>query len=378
MQTDSVTGDLVAAIYGESGETRFHYFPEYRDAFLSRIDAEWKAETVAVVSKSVDRSKFVFLVSGSTNPGDFYFQSMAGKPSQVAQIAGEVDREQLTPVKSIHVKSSDGTQVEAFLSISRAAKGPAPLVVMPHGGPIGVHDSREYDPLVQYLTSWGFAVVQVNYRGSSGYGLAFERLGKKQWALGIEDDIDAAVEHAMKMTEIDEGRVCIVGGSYGGFSALASVIRHRGRYRCAITLNGATDIPLLYDSSDFADSKQIMEFYREYVGDLATERDKLIEISPVYRSADLDVPILVVHGTADRRVDPDHAHRLILMLELYGKEYESVTVKDAEHSFDRGEWIVVARAARRFLTKHLMPDVTFSADPLSVRNDDDSKPESIR
>lgn len=362
LQTDALTGALISVVYGDSGQTRFHYFPEYRDAFLSRITDERKQQTLAVVSTTLDRTNFVFAEFGATNPGDFYFQDATDKAVLIARIGDEIDRNKLTPVESFRVASSDGVEVEAFLSIPRGGAGPAPLVVMPHGGPIGVHDSREYDPVVQYLASWGFAVLQVNYRGSSGYGRSFEELGKKQWAKGIEDDIDAAVEQAMARPEVDGKRVCIVGGSYGGFSALASLIRHPGRYRCAVTLNGVSDIPLLYDSSDFADSKRAMEFYEEFVGDLETERAKLIEISPAYHASKIDAPVLVVYGTEDRRVDPDHAHRLILMLELYGKEHQEITVQGAEHSFDRAEFIVVARALRRFLTTHLMPGVAFVRD----------------
>jgi len=238
---------------------------------------------------------------------------------------------------------------------------------MPHGGPIGVHDVRDYDPIVQYFASWGFAVLQVNYRGSSGYGVAFEQAGKKQWARGIEDDIDAAVEWAMDLPEIDERRLCIIGGSYGGFSALASVIRHPDRYRCAVSINGVTDVPLIADSSDMADSKRAMEFYEEHIGDLETERDKLVGISPVYRAESIMAPVLIVQGLADRRVDPDHAYRLMSMLDLHGRAHDAMFVADAGHSFDRKDGIAVYRKVRRFLTEHLLPGVDYRQDPQSPR-----------
>src|SRR5690606_16599332 len=165
-----------------------------------------------------------------------------------------------------------------------------------------------FDLIVQYLASVGFVVLEVNYRGSSGYGLEFIEKGRRQWAKGIEDDIDAAVEWAMGRAEIDGRRICIIGGSYGGFSALTSILRHRERYRCAVSINGVTDVPLLGHSSDLADSKKAMAFFDEFVGDFETEREKLIEISPVYRMNEVETPILIVQGSADRRVDPDHAY----------------------------------------------------------------------
>ncbi len=238
-----------------------------------------------------------------------------------------------------------------------------PLVVMPHGGPIGVRDRKQYDPLVQYLVSWGFAVLQPNYRGSAGYGRKFRESAKKAWAKGIEDDIDAAVEYAMALPEIDAERVCMFGGSYGGFSAVASVVRHKDRYRCAISVNGVSDIPLLYDSSDMADSKRVMAFYEEFVGDLETERENLIAVSPAYHVAEIETPIFMIYGTADRRVDPDHSHRMLLMLETYGKEHDSMELEGMTHSPTRDEWVEIARAVRGYLTRYLLPSEEFRPDP---------------
>lgn len=238
-----------------------------------------------------------------------------------------------------------------------------PLVVMPHGGPHSVRDDHAYDPFAQYLASWGYAVLQVNYRGSSGYGLEFAQLGRREWARGIEDDIDAAVERARQHPAIDAGRLCIVGGSYGGFSALASVVRHRDRYRCAVSINGASDVPFIGESSDFADSERSMQSWQRMVGDVENERETLLEISPAYHVDRIEAPVLVVYGTRDRRVDPDHSHRVLAMLELYGKPHEVLEIEGAEHGFHRHEWIIVARTVRRFLSEHLLPGVPFVPDP---------------
>ena len=361
--SDPLTGDLVAAIYEDAGEPRFHYFDEYRARYLSRLPEDWRRESVAILGGSADRQVFALLDMSATNPGDYFVRDRAGRVHRVGRFAENVDRAKLSPVESFRAKSKDGVEVEGFLASPKDGRGRAPLVVMPHGGPIGEHDSRNFDPLVQYLASWGFAVVQVNYRGSSGYGIGFEKLGARQWARGIEDDIDAAVEAAMADPRVDPERICIFGGSYGGFSALASVIRHRDRYRCAVSVNGVSDIPLLADSSDMADSKQAMKYYEDFIGDLETERDKLIEVSPAYHVDALSVPTLIIQGLDDRRVDPDHAHRMALMFELYDKPFELLEIEGGEHSPERDEWIIVARTLRRFLTAHLMPEAGFVPDP---------------
>lgn len=360
---DPLTGELVAAVYEDAGEPRYDYFDSYRTRYLSRLPEEWRRESIAILGGSADRQVFALLDANATNPGDYYVRDRAGKVHRVGRFAENVDRAKLSPVESFRAKAADGVEVEVFLAVPKDASGRAPLVVMPHGGPIGVHDSRDYDPIVQYLASWGFAVVQVNYRGSSGYGLDFVRQGAKQWARGIEDDIDAAVEKAMADPRIDPERICIFGGSYGGFSAFASVIRHGDRYRCAVSLNGVSDIPLLADSSDMADSKSAMKYYEDYIGDLETEREKLIEVSPAYHVDALSTPTLIIQGTDDRRVDPDHAHRMAMMFELHEKPFELLEIEGAEHGPERDEWIIVARTLRRFLTAHLMPETEFDPDP---------------
>jgi dipeptidyl aminopeptidase/acylaminoacyl peptidase len=368
---DYKNGDLIAAVYEVSGERRYHYFASYADRHLTTIRASFPEEKVAVASSSVDRNVFVLWVSSSTNPGTYYFHNVnTGEMNPIGDLALGLDRSKLVDVETIEVEFEDGTRVEAFLALpnDRRENG-VPLIVMPHGGPIGVRDNKDYNPLVQYFASWGFAFLQVNYRGSSGYGRQFEEAGKKQWAQGIEDDIDAAVEYAIARPEIDGTRICIVGGSYGGFSALASVIRHKTRYRCAASLNGVTDIPFSFEGEDCADAEGCLEAFAEIVGDPETERDKLMEISPAYHVDEIHTPVFVIYGTEDRRVDPDHSHRLLLMLETHGKEHESLEVRGAAHSPTKKEWELVSIALRRFLTRYLFPSTEFVGDPIPEASD---------
>jgi dienelactone hydrolase len=362
---DRIDGGLIAAVTFEGGESRFHYFDSYAGQQLEPLREAFPKEEVHVVSADADRSVLVFRVSGPNDPGTYYLRNGSkGETIRIAEAASGVRGRELVDVEAIAVLSKDGTRVEAFLAVP-SVLGPsgAPLVVRPHGGPIGVRDTRHYDALVQYLASWGFATLQVNYRGSSGYGRAFEEGGKREWARGIEDDVDAAVEHVLRRPEIDPSRVCIIGGSYGGFSAVASVVRHRHRYRCAATLNGASDIPLLFEESDCAESERCVESLKQVVGDPETERDRLVDASPVYHVREIETPVFVSYGTNDTRVDPDHSHRLVLMLETLGLPHEALEIQGAAHAPTRREWVIYARALRRFLTKHLLPEQGFVGDP---------------
>ena len=362
---DPMTQDILSVSFEVGSRNRTEFLEAPRAEFGPKFgEQDPPIESVRVVGSTLDRKRFIYWTSGPTEPGAHYLRNPAkDETSLLGQKSAKIDRGSLVPIESFDVISADGTHIEALLTLpSVSSVDGHPLIVMPHGGPVGVHDSQVFDPLIQYFASWGFAVLQVNYRGSSGYGTKFEEAAKKQWAKGIEDDIAAAVEQTMERPEIDESRVCIIGGSYGGFSAITSALRDPNRYRCVSTINGVSDIPLLYESSDMADNVRVMKFYSEYVGDLETERDKLLAISPVYHLEDVSSPILVIYGDKDRRVDPDNAHRLIAMLKLYGKSYEEILVKGGAHSFTDEQWVKVLPQLRKFLTKHLMPGENFVPD----------------
>lgn len=161
-----------------------------------------------------------------------------------------------------------------------------------------------FDPLVQYLAAGGLAVLQVNYRGSAGRGRTFLDAGKRAWGKGIEEDLEAAIEEVSRRGWVDGGRICVAGGSYGGYSALMSVIRHPGRYRCAASINGPTDLPFLYHSSRFLHgTDEGRTYFRDFVGDPEEGYDELLTISPAYRAAEIQVPVLLVHATDDERVE---------------------------------------------------------------------------
>jgi len=254
------------------------------------------------------------------------------------------------------VASFEGTKLEVFFARPKPGTGKPPLVVLPHGGPVGVRDTRSFDPLVQYLAAGGLAVLQVNYRGSSGRGQAFFEAGKREWGKGIEEDLEAAIDEVVKRDWVDGGRICVAGGSYGGYSALMSVIRRPERYRCAASVNGPTDLPFLYHSNPyFSITKEGREYFTEFVGHPEDDYEKLISISPAYLASEIQVPVLLVQGTEDRRVDVDHYYRMQNVLEALGKPHEAHLIQGGGHVLSGTEWMDLAPRLRRFLTRHLAP-----------------------
>jgi dipeptidyl aminopeptidase/acylaminoacyl peptidase len=232
---------------------------------------------------------------------------------------------------------------------------------MPHGGPIGVQDTREFNPVVQALAARGYAVLQPNYRGSSGRGTGFLEAGMGDWGQGIEDDVEAALDVVVSKQLVDPDRVCIFGGSYGGYSALISITRRPQRYRCAAAVAAPTDLLLM--SNEFAGSEDGERIFARWVGDPETNRDHLIAISPAYRAAEMNVPILLIQGDQDSVVDPEHAYRMRAMLDASGKPYEWMMLEGATHEPNAKQWIQLMSCVFDFLGEHLQRTGSESSSP---------------
>ncbi len=346
-------GEIIGVNTQDRGALRTHYFAWEGERRLSALAGELQRH-LFVVGATADRKTLLILAEAAHDPGVFYHRVGDAAPTRVAVVAPALNRDELARVQELHVKGRGAEPVQAFLALPHGHTEPPPLVVLPHGGPIGVANTHHYSTETQFVAAHGFAVLQVNYRGSSGYGRAFQDAGKRQWGRGIEDDIDAAVDAAIAGGKVDGTRVCIAGASYGGYSALISVVRHPTKYRCASALAAPTDLPLLFSTTDSARSEEGRKRWVEIVGDPDKEYQRMIEVSPVYQAASIQVPVQLVHGMADTRVDPEHAIRMKLVMEVLDKELDWIPLKHVGH----GGWVEAVEAqfqgARvRFLKRHL-------------------------
>jgi dipeptidyl aminopeptidase/acylaminoacyl peptidase len=350
-------GRIVGVVYSQSGEPVYHYFREGDAQLQGSLQSHFPGQSIAVVSRSRDAKQVMLFVSDSADPGSFQLLDVErDEIVEVGRQAPWLDPARLRPALHFPVDAADGLSLDAFVTLPAGVDSP-PLVVVPHGGPLGVLDLRTFDRSVQHLALAGFAVLQVNYRGSAGRGRAFLDAGRREWGRGIEDDIDRAIAAAVERGWVDPDRMCIAGSSYGGYSALMSVIRYPGRFRCAASLAGITDIALMFTSSDFSASQEGRAFFAEVVGDPALHYDELKSRSPVYRASEIDAPLLLMHGARDARVHPEHSWRLRAMLDLYGKPYEWVLVDAMGHSFETLEQLRTQMDHLvRFLAEHLGPD----------------------
>lgn len=308
-------------------------------------------QTLRITSQTDDGKKMVVAVSGDTNPGSFYLFDVAKMQTvPLFDAASWIDKQQLAQVEPIRLTAKDGLELNGYLTLPKGKEKNLPLVVMPHGGP-HARDYWRYDSMVQLLANQGYAVVQINFRGSTGYGQNFVEAGYKQWGKAIQQDIYLAAQYAIDSGVADKDRVCIFGASFGGYSALQSSIMYPDMYKCAIGYVGVYDLPMLYKEGDITSIKWGDAYLDATLG---TDVDEQKAQSPVYNLAKLKAPVLIIHGEDDKRAPIAHAEKLKQGLDKLNHSYEWL-VKDKEgHGFYNEDNILEANERiLAFLNKHI-------------------------
>ncbi len=345
------------ALYFEDGLPSTEYLrPEHPEAKrLRAISAAFPGQRVQLAGTSSDNSRALIHVSADRTPGGYYLLDEKTKNLRfLAPHRRWIDPRLMAPMAPATVKARDGLDVPVFLTARDGLKArKAPMVVMPHGGPHGIRDYWRWDQTAQLLASRGYAVLQVNYRGSGGYGYSFEDAGYRHWGTKIQDDIADATRWAIAQGIADPARVCIYGGSFGGYSALMSATREPDLYRCAIGFAGVYDLAAQSTDSDIGDGKLGRQYLEEAVGsDPAALRDG----SPATHVAKIKAALLIAHGTMDKRVPFSQAKRLRSALDAAQKPYEWLEYVGEEHGLSKPEnELDFYTKLLAFLDKHIGP-----------------------
>ncbi len=287
---------------------------------LAALQSRYGDGSFALMQVGAELPRWLYFTDTRAGGGQWWVQDeAAAEPWLVAANRPWLSADARSTTRSIRLHTAEGWPLEAVLVEPVDRTEPMPLVVMPHGGPIAVRDSRLFDPQAQYLASTGLAVLQVNFRGSAGYGRRFRLAAYGEAGGAIEDDIQRAVEKVLEEPRFDRRRVCAMGSSYGGYSSLMLAIRHPQLYRCVVALAPITDLPLRFSSSDWNDDPLQSAFQRRLYGDPQQATLAQMARSPLYRYAELLAPVLLGHGERDQRVDPEHSRRLGLVLARAGR-----------------------------------------------------------
>jgi dipeptidyl aminopeptidase/acylaminoacyl peptidase len=230
--------------------------------------------------------------------------------------------------------------------------GALPMVVLPHGGP-AARDAGRWDYWTQFFANRGWGVLQVNFRGSAGYGEHFLRAGFQRWGLEMQDDITDAVQWAVREGIASPSRICIVGGDYGEYAALMGTVRTPDLYRCAISFAGVSDLRRLVDHARFFDGEEVMTDAR--IGRWWSDRSRLKDTSPVNHAKEIRTPLLILHGRSDIVVPVVHSRDMADALkEADARNYRYVELPQGDHWLSREpDRVQVFREMEVFLKSHL-------------------------
>jgi dipeptidyl aminopeptidase/acylaminoacyl peptidase len=300
---------------------------------MGLLSRSMPGESVRFVSHSRDGSKAIALAYSSMDPGTFYlWDNTTGQAKALLQRASWIKPNQMAAMQPIEFKARDGLTIHGYLSMppGKEEAKHLPLVMFIHGGPFGIRDYWEYDPTVQALATHGYAVLQVNYRGSGGYGDGFMAAGYREWGGKMQDDVTDATQWAIKQGITTQGHVCIFGGSYGGYAALEGVMKEPDLYRCAIGYVGVYDLPLMLTQGDGSESTSARNFWRSRLGN---DEQALSAASPVNQVDRLKANVLLIAGGKDVRVPPVHAQHMRAALDKHGIAYEWLYKPDEGHGF---------------------------------------------
>jgi len=299
-----------------------------------QIDIAFSGQRARIASMSADGKKAIIDVRNDRNPGDFYLYDGAHKKlSYLLSRRDWLDPAQMAAVKPISLTARDGTRLHGYLTLPTAGKDTSlPAIIIPHGGPHGIRDRWEFNPEVQLLASRGYAVLQINYRGSGGYGKAFQAAGYRHWGTLMQDDVTDATHWLVDQGIADGKRLCIYGGSYGGYAALMGVVREPDLYRCAVGIAGVYDLSLMFDKGDIQQSWGGTSYLRLVVGE---DEADLKARSPVYHADVIKAKVMLVHGGADRRVPLAHAKAMRDALIAAGNPPLWLSEADEGHGFYR-------------------------------------------
>lgn len=310
---------------------------------------------VTLASYSSGLGRMVLFTDGGEDSGTYWLVDMAtGKADELTGAYPAILAADVAPTRLFAYHATDGLALEGVLTLPPGKPTPPlALVVMPHGGPIGVNDDIGFDWWAQAFASKGYAVFQPNYRGSSGYGVALRSAGYGQWGGKMLTDISDGVAALVRAGEVDAKRVCIVGGSYGGYAALAGVTLQHGVYRCAVSVSGVSDVGALMASFGDSDSDAGGRYSRALFGVTSAIDPALAGISPLRRAAEADAPILLIHGKDDTVVPFVHSESMARALEAAGKSVEFLATDGEDHWLSREKTRVqTLQASLAFVEAH--------------------------
>jgi len=319
---------------------------------LKSIEQAFAGQRVTITSATEDEKLAVILISSDVNPGEFYlFDTETLQAKFIAARLSQLNPSTLASMQPISLKARDGALLHGYLTLPKqAGDQPAPLIVKVHGGPHGIRDYWGFDAENQYFAAHGYAVLQVNFRGSGGYGKDFLEAGYGEWGRKMQDDVTDATLWAIDQGYAAREKICIYGGSYGGYSALMGVVREPDLYQCSVGYVGVYSLPLMYEDGDIPRNDSGKKYLNRVIG---SDQAELRAYSPAFQADKIQVPVFLVHGSEDQRVPMSQYEALKAALEARKADYQTLVRKEG-HGFQKEEnKFFLYPELIKFFNKHL-------------------------
>ncbi len=344
----------ITGIAYQTDQVGYHFFDDERADLQRFLDEKLPGYQNQLVSHSKDETKFIVHSGSDRSMGTYYLLDMATmKLTELFSASPWLDETQMAEMKPIRYQSRDGLTIPGYLTLPAGVEPKGlPMIVNPHGGP-WARDSWGFNPEIQFLANRGYAVLQMNFRSSTGYGREFMEAGFGQWGLKMQDDITDGVQWAVDQKIADPKRVAIYGGSYGGYATLAGVTKTPDLYACAISYVGVSNLFTWIEAIP-PYWKPYLEMMYEMVGHPEKDKARFRETSPYFNADKIQAPLFVAQGANDPRVRKEESDQIVDALRKRGVDVEYLVKDDEGHGFQNEEnRFEFYRAMESFLGNHM-------------------------
>ena len=341
-------GRLVGVEY-ETDRPFVYYTDPARESVVRSLKSLLPGAFIVVRDVTRDGNHYLIRTTSDIDAGTYYLVDVPkGQASRIGSAYPDLDPRQMGRMQSISFPAQDGTSIPGYLTVAPSLRAEhLPLIVMPHGGPI-YRDSWEFDFLRAFLVSRGYAVLQMNFRGSAGYGSKWFYDAHQDWGGLTYSDIADGARWAIKQGIADPNRIAIVGWSFGGYAALLGAVRDSSVFRCAVSIAGISDLSLLESQEN---NFIVGAIARQQIG---TDSTKLKADSPRRHVADVGIPVLMIHGDADAQANVEQTRAMDRALTAAHKTHESIILEGADHQLSReSDRTAMLTALEKFLDRNI-------------------------
>lgn len=346
---------VLTAVRYTTWKTERKFFDEETRKMFERLQREFPDDEVAITSTNKNEDKFIVVTYNDRTRGTYYFYDKnTDKIEKLHEISPWLDSENLAEMKPITYKSRDGLTINGYLTVPKGAEAKnLPVVINPHGGP-WARDVWRFNPEAQFLANRGYAVLQMNFRGSTGYGKKFLEASYKQWGQTMQNDITDGVNWLIEEGIADPDRVAIYGGSYGGYAVLAGLTFTPDLYAAGIDYVGVSNL-FTFMNTIPPYWKPILPMLYARVGDPEKDSTMLHNASPVFHADKITAPLLIAQGANDPRVNKDESDQMVEALRKRGIDVEYIVKDNEGHGFHNEEnRFEFYEKMESFLKKHVL------------------------